>query len=90
MKLRHESFLLFKEAVQSLIYAGAQKCNIHIGYEKARLQFTMQFKNDCCDMQQLNNLLQRQDMENRLKTINARLDVQVHKSSSTFVLLIPV
>lgn len=90
MKLRHESFLLFKEAVQSLIYAGAQKCNIHIGYEKARLQFTMQFKNDCCDMQQLNNLLQRQDMEKRLKTINARLDVQVHKSSSTFILLIPV
>ncbi|MEJ8842305.1 two-component regulator propeller domain-containing protein [Lacibacter sp. H375] len=90
MKLRHESFLLFKEAVKSLIYAGAQKCNIHISYEKPRLQFTMQFKNDCCDMQQLNNLLQRQDMENRLKTIKAQLDVQVHKSSSIFVLLVPV
>lgn len=90
MKLRHESFLLFKEAVKSLIYAGAQKCNIHISYEKPKLQFTMQFKNDCCDMQQLNNLLQRQDMENRLKTIKAQLDVQVHKSSSIFVLLVPV
>lgn len=90
MKLRHESFLLFKEAVKSLIYAGAQKCNIHISYEKPKLQFTMQFKNDCCDMQQLNNLLQRQDMETRLKTIKAQLDVQVHKSSSIFVLLVPV
>lgn len=90
MKLRHESFLLFKEAVKSLIYAGAQKCSIHISYEKPRLQFTMQFKNDCCDMQQLNNLLQRQDMENRLKTIKARLDVQVHKSTSIFVLQVPV
>jgi signal transduction histidine kinase len=90
MKLRHESFLLFKEAVKSLIYAGAQKCSIHISYEKPKLQFTMQFKNDCCDMQQLNNLLQRQDMENRLKTIKARLDVQVHKSTSIFVLQVPV
>jgi hypothetical protein len=41
-------------------------------------------------MQQLNNLLQRQDMENRLKTIKARLDVQVHKSTSIFVLQVPV
>jgi ligand-binding sensor domain-containing protein len=90
MKLRHESFLLFKEAVQSLIYAGAQKCNIHISYERPKLQFTMQFKNDCCDMQQLNNLLQRQDMEKRLKTIKAQLDVQVHKSSSIFILQVPV
>lgn len=90
MKLRHESFLLFKEAVKSLIYAGAQKCSIHISYEKPKLQFTMQFKNDCCDMQQLNNLLQRQDMELRLQTIKARLDVQVHKSTSIFVLQVPV
>jgi len=90
MKLRHESFLLFKEAVKSLIYAGAQKCSIHISYEKPRLQFTMQFKNQCCDLQQLNSLLQRQDMENRLKAIKARLDVQVHKSTSIFVLQVPV
>ncbi|MEJ8816882.1 ligand-binding sensor domain-containing protein [Lacibacter sp. H407] len=90
MKLRHEAFLLFKDAINSLVQAGAKKCQIHLGIEKSKLQFTMQIENDCCDMQQLNNLLQRQDMEIRLAAIKAKLDVQVHKSSSVFILQVPV
>lgn len=90
MKLRHEAFLLFKEAISSLVQAGAKKCQIHLGIEKSKLQFTMQIENECCDMQQLNNLLQRQDMETRLAAIKAKLDVQVHKSNSVFILQVPV
>lgn len=90
MKLRHEAFLLFKEAAKSLVNAGAQKCDIYIGLEKSKLLFTMQFSNEHCDMQQLNNLLQRQDMEKRLQSIHAVLDVQVHKSNSVFILQVPV
>jgi signal transduction histidine kinase len=89
MKLRHEAFLLFKEAINSLVQVGAKKCQIHLGIEKAKLQFTMQIQNDCCDMQQLNNLLQRQDMERRLAAIKAKLHVHVHKSSSVFILQVP-
>ncbi len=90
MKLRHEAFLLFKEALKSLVHAGAKKCDIYIGLEKSKLLFTMQFANDSCDIQQLNNLLHRQDMEKRLQSIRAILDVQIHKSNSMFVLQVPV
>lgn len=90
MKLRHESFLLFKEAAKSLVNANAQKCDIYIGLEKSKLLFTIQFSNEHCDMQQLNNLLQRQDMEKRLQSMNAVLDVQVHKSNSIFILQVPI
>ncbi len=90
MKLRHEAFLLFKEALKSLVNAGAKKCDIYIGLEKSKLLFTMQFANDSCDIQQLNNLLHRQDMEKRLQSIRAVLDVEVHKSNSVFVLQVPV
>jgi hypothetical protein len=41
-------------------------------------------------MQQLHNLLHRQDMEKRLAAIGATLKVEVHKSSSLIVLQIPV
>ena len=41
-------------------------------------------------MQQLNNLFNSHDMEKRLTAINARLKVQVHKSSSLFELELPI
>jgi signal transduction histidine kinase len=90
MKLRHEAFLLFKDGIQNLVQAGVTICQIHIDLEKSRLIFTMQFATEHCDMQQLNNLFNRRDMEKRLEAINAELDIQVHKSSSVFVLRVPV
>ncbi|MBC7850340.1 MAG: hypothetical protein H7Y31_11420 [Chitinophagaceae bacterium] len=90
MKLRHESLLLFKEGINNLVVAGVKNCQIHIGFERSRLQFTMQFDNSCCDMQQLNNILHRQDMEKRLNTIGAALDVHVQRSNSVFVIQVPV
>jgi hypothetical protein len=41
-------------------------------------------------MQQLYNLLHRQDMEKRVEAIKATLDVEVHKTTSVFELKIPV
>lgn len=90
MKLRHEAFLLFKEGIKSLVKAGTRKCSIHIDTGKNVLQFVMQFENAGCDMQQLNNLLHRQDLEANMKSINASFNVQVHKTNSVFTLLIPV
>ena len=90
MKLRHEAFLLFKEGIRSLVQAGTRHCEIHIGLEKNSLQFTMQFENANCDMQQLNNLLHRQDLEKEMRSLQATFNVQVHKTNSVFSLMIPV
>lgn len=90
MKLRHESFLLFKDGIKKLVDSGAKKCKVHIGIDKSIMQFTLQFDNYCCNMQQLNNLLQSRDMEQRMKSIFADMKVQVHKSNSIIFLKVPV
>ncbi len=90
MKLRHEAFLLFKEGLRSLVGAGTPHCIVHLAMEKAKLLFTIEFDNEGCDRQQLNNLLHRRDMEARLNALNARLDVQLHKSRSVFMLQLPL
>ncbi len=90
MKLRHESFLLFKDGIKNLVDAGARKCKVHVGLEKSGLQFTIQFDNYSCNMQHLNNVLQSRDMETRLKSILADMNVQVHKSSSLISLKVPL
>ena len=90
MKLRHDAFLLFKDGINSVVQAGAKNVRVHIGLENNVLLYTMQFENKGCDMQQLNNLFNSPDMERRLVAINARMDVQVHKSISTFEMELPV
>ena len=89
-KLRHDAFLLFKDGINSVVQAGAKNVRVHIGLENNVLLYTMQFENKGCDMQQLNNLFNSPDMERRLVAINARMDVQVHKSISTFEMELPV
>jgi ligand-binding sensor domain-containing protein/signal transduction histidine kinase len=90
MKLRHDAFLLFKDGIKGVVQAGATNCRVHIGYEKNCLIYMMQFDNKGCDMHELNNLFHSLNMQKRLEEINARLRVQVHKSSSTFELELPV
>lgn len=86
MKLRHEAFLLFKEGLRSLVEAGTKHCIVHMSLEKTKLLFTIEFENEGCNMEQLNNLLNRHDMETRLHAIGAKLNVEVHKSRSMFLL----
>ncbi len=90
MKLRHDAFLLFKEGVHNLVQTGITICHIHIGLEKQELIFTMQFDTECCDMQKLNNLFHRHDMEKRIDSMNAEMDVQVHKNNTMVLLKIPL
>ncbi|MBS1744279.1 MAG: hypothetical protein JST81_14715, partial [Bacteroidetes bacterium] len=90
MKFRHGALILFKEGIKNLLQAGTKKVSIHIGYEKNKLTFTMQFDNSNCDMQALNNLLHRQDLEKHMQSIHAAMEVQVHKTNSVIVLNIPV
>jgi len=90
MQFRHEAFLLFKESISELVQAGAGNCKIHVTLQRPDLIYTIQFNNESCDMQQLNNLLQRQDMANRLEAIKAKLNITMHKTNSVFELIVPV
>ena len=90
MKLRHESFLLFKDGIKSLVQCGMDNCEIQLRQEKNNLLLTIQFKNASCNMQQVYNLLHRTDMERHLQTIGANLDVEVHKTFSILYLRVPI
>lgn len=90
MKFRHDAFLLFKECIYDLIAARANHCRIHVALEKSLLLFTIEVQNASADLQQFRHLLQRQDMSKRMEAIQARLETQIHKSSSVFLLKIPV
>ena len=90
MKLRHEAFLVFKEGIRNLVQAGTKQCEIQIGLSKNNLLFIMQFHTASCDMHQLQDLLNRRDLEKHLQLINASVDVEVHKTKSILVLHIPV
>jgi ligand-binding sensor domain-containing protein len=90
MQFRHEAFILFKESISVLVKACATNCKIHVGLEKGNLLYTLQFNNEHCEMQQLNNLLQSRDLGKRMNAIKATLTVNVHKSNSILVLKVPV
>lgn len=90
MRLRHESFILFKDGIKNLVDAGAKNCNVHIGLEKSQLQFTIQFDNYCCNMQQINNVLHSRENEKRMRAMDAEMKVQIHKSNSVIFLEFPL
>jgi signal transduction histidine kinase len=90
MKLRHDAFILFKEGIHNLVQAGVSICHIRLGLEKQQLVFTMEFDTETADMQQINNLFHRHDMEKRVENINAEMDVAVQKNSTIVVLKIPL
>ncbi len=90
MQFRHEAFILFKESIKGLALACSGSSRIHLALEKSTLVYSIQFNNEECDMQQLYNLLQRQDMSKRLDNIKAKLNVELHKSNSLLELKVPV
>jgi hypothetical protein len=90
MKQRHEAFLLFKEAIKSLVDAGARDVEVHVGLSKHRLVFAIQFDNEGIDPEQLTNLLNRQDIHNKLTSIDAEMDVEEHRSASLLLLQVKV
>ena len=90
MQLRHEAFLLFKDSIKSLVDAGVRNCQIHLSTEKSQLLYSMQFDTGTCDMQQLSNLLQRQDMSKRIDALHAKLTVTPHRNSMLMELKVPV
>lgn len=90
MQLRHDAFLLFKESIRRLVLAGADDCRIHIGVEKNHLLYALQYSNEHCDMQQVTNLMQSQEMEKKMEAIHASMQFDVQKSFSLLTVKIPL
>lgn len=89
MKLRHDAFLVFKEGLKNLVTLGAENLHVYIKSDKNDLLFITLFDSEHCDMLQLNNLLHRQDLEKRLLTLKANIEVDLHKNHSSITLRVP-
>jgi ligand-binding sensor domain-containing protein len=90
MQFRHEVFLLFKESIAGLLKVCAANCRIHVGLDKNYLLYTIQFTNDCCDMQQFNQMMQMQQMQVRLDKLRAVMKLHVYPSDATLLLKVPL
>ena len=90
MKMRHDAFLVFKEGLKNLVTLGAENLHVYIKSDRSDLLFITLFDSEHCDMQQLNNLLHRQDLERRLSMIQASIEVDLHKSHSAITMRVPV
>ena len=90
MKLRQDVFWFFKNGITNMVKSGAVNCRVHIRYEKSTILYTIEFDNTHVDHQQMNNLIQRQELDNRLKETNSVLNMQVHKTTTVIELKIPV
>lgn len=90
MRARYDIFLLFREALKSLVKACAVNCQIQVSFNRPNLIFTFDIKNEGCLIRELSSLAQNPDFANRLDQINADLDVQVHKTDTVILLRVPV
>jgi hypothetical protein len=90
MKTRKNIFWLFKSGSTNIVRTGATDCNIHIGLQRQLLVYTLEFNTTQMDVQQMNNLLQRQELSNKLKEVNGVIQSQLQNKRSTIELTIPV
>ena len=90
MQVRHDAFMLFKETTRGLVQAGAKHCEIHLTVEKTGLLYSIEFNSELCDMQQLYNLQQRQDMIKRLQSIKGKLSIERFQKHTILELRIPL
>ncbi|MCX6319427.1 MAG: triple tyrosine motif-containing protein [Bacteroidetes bacterium] len=90
MKQRKDIFWLFKNGIGNAVMTGCRDCRISISFEKGILLYVLESDTTCCDLVQLNNLRQRKELSDKLKEINAVLDMQSSKNSIVFNLQIPL
>ncbi len=90
MQMRNDVFSLFKSGITNMVRAGATNCRIQITYEKPNLIYTLGFDTTSADMEQINNIRQRNELMDRLEELNATLDYNEQRAHAMFVLRIPV
>jgi len=82
MQFRHEAFLLFKESINGLLNTGVVTYKIRVMLDKANLLYSFDINSDGTDRQQLTNLLEKLETGKHAAAINARLNMQIQKSSA--------
>ncbi len=90
MKVRQNIFWFFKTGISNIVNTGATNCNIHITLDKSHLIYKIVFDNSNADMQQLNNLLQRQELEKKLAEVQGVIRLEVKQHITIIRLSIPV
>ena len=73
-----------------MVKTGGTDCLVHLRLEKSILVYTIEFDNTHTDQQQLNNLLQREELDTRLKNTQAVLNVTTHSTKTIAELKVPV
>jgi streptogramin lyase len=90
MRARYDLIHFFKEYMTGLVNSGAEKCRVHLSFEKQQLLFTIEIDNSTCDPSKLNNLLQRQDLAQRLDLIHGKMTAQKLNSNTVIMLYLPI
>ncbi|CAN5758660.1 hypothetical protein BH11BAC3_BH11BAC3_11850 [soil metagenome] len=90
MKKRQDIFWFLKNGVSNMARAGATDLKMHIGIDKSQLIYTLEFDNSMMDKQQMYNLLQRQELENKLKETKTKMAMHSIKNNSVIELKVPV
>lgn len=90
MKLRQNLFWFFKTGITNIVNIGATDCKIHITPEKTQLVYIVEFGHLQADMQQLNNLLQRQELQKKLAEVHGTISLQQQQAVTTIRLHIPL
>ncbi|MBL7727035.1 MAG: hypothetical protein JNM68_05090, partial [Dinghuibacter sp.] len=90
MQFRHEAYSLFKTGLSALVKAGVTDSQVDVGIEKNALMYNIVFSNDCCNAQQMTNLMQSQVMAGRLDAVGATIQVEEQKTNSMLTIRVPV
>jgi signal transduction histidine kinase len=90
MKLRKNILWLLKSGSTNMMRTGARDLHIYLGLQRQQLLFRMDFNNSSMDLQQLNNLLRRQELTNKIQEVKARLLVKQQNEQQVIELFIPV
>lgn len=90
MEVRKDLFWLFKNGITNVVKAGGTNNRMHITHEKPYLTYMLEFDTSSVDMDEINNLRQRKELEDKLATLNATLSFTAHSNKAVFILKIPV
>lgn len=90
MKTRQTVFWLLKSGSTNMVKTGATNCKFSIKIKKSSLIYILEFDNSHSDLQQLNNILQRQELARKIAEVKGKLNIQMQDSISVIELCIPV
>jgi glucose-6-phosphate-specific signal transduction histidine kinase len=91
MKIRHELFLIFKEALTLIANCGnASQCIINIDKEASNLSLKIYDKSATLDATNADVVHAVNEMEKRASLINASLDILVDHTATSVILLMHV